>query len=78
MFSVLGKRKWGTSDKKIVLDAFGRDKLLPGKRACLNLIERNPSLRSKKWTQIKDCVRNHKESEKKTLEKSREEFDCKC
>lgn len=57
------KQPWTQKESKIVLDSmheFLVGNKLPGKNLCETLIKKNECLHKRKWTNVKDFVRNHK------------------
>ena len=58
-----GKRKWTPEEVNVVLTSFHSHVIgstLPGKTECLKVISKNKCLKGRRWTNIKDYVRNHK------------------
>ena len=57
------KKAWSKEEIEIVLKAFHTHVVgssLPGKNECLQLITKLACLRGRKWTNLKDYIRNHK------------------
>ena len=69
--SKTGKRPWRKEESSLVLEKCHlhiRNGTLPGKIECEALLK-NPCLMGRKWTGIKDFVRNHSKKMKNILEK---------
>lgn len=57
------RRPWSPEEIKVVLNNFKvqvKHKMLPGKKDCLELMEKHPTLfQGRKWTDLKFCIKNH-------------------
>ena len=65
-----GRKVWRGEEKKIVLEQFHHHLVkgtLPGKDECLTIIDQNKCLAGRTWSNIKDFVRNHRDSLKKKV-----------
>ncbi|XP_070177561.1 uncharacterized protein [Littorina saxatilis] len=66
------RKKWSAEERKAIglnLTKFIATETLPGKADCLEVQQKCPILRNRKWTQIKFCVKNMIVAERRKLSK---------